>query len=231
MPAPRRRPVSRWQLLVLLGAVTALISAFLTATTATAAPGGLSADRLTVDGKADPLNVTGQQSTLGWQLETHAAGVVQSAYRVAVATSPQLLAHDRPDVWDSGKVASPASVGVRYGGPDLDAGQRYYWKVRVWDGHGASSGWSRTATWDTALAGPADWKGAQWITPDRSAGRSWSDFTLDTDVTVDSGAAAVVFRAQDSSHYYMWQINEASTPGKVLLRPHVNKGGSFSLLG
>jgi alpha-L-rhamnosidase len=211
--------------------VTALISAFLTATTATAAPGGLSADRLTVDGKAAPLNVTGQQPTLGWQLETHAAGVVQSAYRVAVATSPQLLAHDRPDVWDSGKVASAASVGVRYGGPDLDAGRRYYWKVRVWDGHGASSGWSRTATWDTALAGPADWKGAQWITPDRSAGRSWSDFTLDTDVTVDSGAAAVVFRAQDSSHYYMWQINEASTPGKVLLRPHVNKGGSFSLLG
>lgn len=245
----------RGRLLTLLAAVAALLSGALTATTAAAAPGGPTVGALTVDGRSSSpgspagtsgapgataasasaastasVTVAGEQPALGWQIGSHRTGVTQSAYEIAVATSAQRLDRGRADVWDSGRVASDASVSVPYRGPALAPGRAYYWKVRVWDDHGAASAWSRTATWDTGLGPAADWHGARWITPDRSARQGWSDFTLDADVTVKSAAASVLFRASDASHYYMWQINAASTPGKVLLRPHVNDNG-FRLLG
>ncbi len=45
----------------------------------------------------------------------------------------------------------------------------------------------------------------------------WSDYRLDVDFTTESGVAGIIFRAQDASDYYMWQIQ---TDGdEVLLRP------------
>ena len=73
-----------------------------------------------------------------------------------------------------------------------------------------------------------DWGDARWIAPDAADQRSWSDFTLDADFTLKSGAAGFLFRAADSSNFYMWQVNAASTAGKVMLRPHANVGGRFS---
>jgi len=74
----------------------------------------------------------------------------------------------------------------------------------------------------------SSWKGAQWISP--AGEKSWSDFTLDVDFTVKAAAAGVVFRAKDAANYYLWQINTVSTPGKVMLRPHVQVNGSFRVL-
>ncbi len=74
----------------------------------------------------------------------------------------------------------------------------------------------------------SDWGGAQWIAPDAADSRSWSDFTLDADFTLKSGAASFLFRAADGSNFYMWQINTATAPGKVMLRPHSNVGGRFA---
>ncbi|MBY8882009.1 family 78 glycoside hydrolase catalytic domain [Actinacidiphila acidipaludis] len=227
---PGRPPPLRRRAAALLGALPLLAAALLTGPAAHADSGGPEVHDPVVDGTADPQAVTEQRPGLGWQLTSPHTGELQTAYRILVADSPARLTPGRADVWDSGKVSSDESVRVPYGGPALAAGHRYYWKVRVWDNHGEASGWSRTATWDTALASPADWKGAQWITPDRSGVSSWSDFTLDTDFTVKYAAAAVVFRAKDASDYYMWQINNASSPGKVLLRPHVDLGGRFTTL-
>jgi len=80
-----------------------------------------------------------------------------------------------------------------------------------------------------AKAGPpTDWQGAQWISPDTTS--SWSNFVLDTDFTIKAAAAGIVFRATDSANYYLWQINTVTTPGKVMLRPHVQVGGHFTTL-
>jgi hypothetical protein len=81
-----------------------------------------------------------------------------------------------------------------------------------------------------APAAPADWGDAQWVRPDRTDDRSWSDFTLDVDFTIRAAAAGVVFRAQDTGNFYLWQINTVTTPGKVMLRPHVKVGGSYTTL-
>jgi alpha-L-rhamnosidase len=86
-------------------------------------------------------------------------GTRQCAYRIRVASSASGLS--RPDVWDSGKVASEQSVLVPYAGPRLAPRTRYFWSVRVWDADGAASGWSAPSWWETGLM-DAPWS-AEWV--------------------------------------------------------------------
>ena len=79
-----------------------------------------------------------------------------------VATSPELLAKDRGDLWDSGRVKSSDSVHVAYGGAALTSRLRCYWKARVWDDSGRRSAWSPPASWEMGLLQPEDWQ-ARWI--------------------------------------------------------------------
>ena len=70
-------------------------------------------------------------------------------YRILVASSPELLAQDKGDLWDSGKVESDASVWIPYQGKRLKSNQRVYWKVRSYTNRGETE-WSEPADggWD-----------------------------------------------------------------------------------
>jgi alpha-L-rhamnosidase len=110
----------------------------------------------------DPLGVDTLRPQLGWHLESLDPGARQFAYQVLVARTPELLAGDRGDLWDSGKVKSSDSVHVPYRGSALNSRLRCYWKARVWDESGRQSDWSRPAFWEMGLLCSEDWKG-QWI--------------------------------------------------------------------
>ena len=69
------------------------------------------------------------------------------------------LAADRPDVWDSGVVASGASFDVVYAGPLLDPSSRYYWKVLA----RTSSGDASATSWFETAPSAQQWSRAQWI--------------------------------------------------------------------
>jgi hypothetical protein len=206
---------------------------------AQAATARISVGDLRADNTTRPLGTDNTRPALSWKLRSPVSGDRQSAYQIRVADSadrlkaPEVKAPDvkDPGVWDSGRTASAESTGIPYGGPALTSSHRYYWSVRVWDARGKPSAWSSPSWWETGLLTTADWKGAQWISPDTGGDTSWSDFTLDTDFTVKAGAASVLFRAEDASNYYMWQVNTVTTPGKVTLRPHVRAGGVFTTLG
>lgn len=101
------------------------------------------------------------QPRFSWTLQADRNGNQQSAYQILVATSPEKL--DDASVWNSGKVESPQSQLVAYAGKPLEAGHRYYWKVKVWDLEGLESDWSRTGSWQMGLLNPSDWTGAKWI--------------------------------------------------------------------
>src|SRR3984885_14208765 len=76
-----------------------------------------------------PLGIDSTQPLLSWQLQDAGFGARQTAYRIEVASTPSLLSGNKPDVWDSGRISSDKSFGVVYGGPELGASKRYYWRV------------------------------------------------------------------------------------------------------
>lgn len=110
-----------------------------------------------------PLAVDPAGPRLSWQLNADRRGCLQSAYRILVADSLVALADDNGNVWDSGKVFSDRSVLVPYGGPALQPGKAYCWKVQAWDADGNLSPWSLPASFGTGLMSMQDWNGAKWI--------------------------------------------------------------------
>ena len=119
----------------------------------------------------NPLGIDVLQPRLSWKLEAlvPARGVRQTAYRVLVANSPEVLARDEGNLWDSGKVDADRSSQVVYVGQPLASRTICHWKVKVWHGLGAVEGaaagkesaWSQPAQWSMGLLQPEDWS-AQW---------------------------------------------------------------------
>lgn len=122
--------------------------------------------------RQNPLGIDVREPRLSWVLEptTDARGLAQSAYQVLVASSPECLAADQGDLWDTGQVESDATIHIVYGGRELQSRRRVWWKVRVWDQAGQGSDWSEPAIWTMGLLQPSDWR-AKWITDPESAVR------------------------------------------------------------
>ncbi|MGX7674063.1 family 78 glycoside hydrolase catalytic domain [Plantactinospora sp. DSM 117369] len=131
---------------------------------------------MTVEYAHNPLGIDEPHPLLSWVLESSQRAQVQTGYRVQVASTSDRLTDGRPDVWDSGWVASSQSVNVAYAGPSLRAGTRYFWRVRVADGDGDVRAWSAPAWWEMGLLDESDWK-AEWIGmpegPNNLAGAWW----------------------------------------------------------
>jgi alpha-L-rhamnosidase len=117
-------------------------------------------DNLLCENRSNPLGMDVMVPRFSWQLNSDKRNEMQTAYRVEVSESDGFHGY----VWDSGKITSDSSVFISYKGKQLLSGKRYYWRVRVWDDHGAASPWSQTAWWQMALLKADDWQ-AKWITP------------------------------------------------------------------
>ncbi len=114
--------------------------------------------------KTNPIGIDAAQPRLSWQIAADARGTVQTAYQIQVAAGEAAL--ETGDLlWDTGKVASDASIHVPYGGPPLGSSQCCVWRARAWDGDDAPSAWSEIGSWEMGLLSPSDWQ-ASWITPD-----------------------------------------------------------------
>ncbi len=139
----------------------------------------LTVKRLLCEDLENPISVDIAQPRFSWQLLSDKRSTMQTAYEIKVGTSA-----GSSSVWTSGKISSDQSVYVSYNGPALKSNQKYYWQVRVWDNAGNASAWSETASWQTGLLQPADWK-AKWI---------------ESTITDDSvNAPAILFRKQFAS--------------------------------
>lgn len=115
----------------------------------------------------NPLGIDICHPRLGWRIESDEQNVMQTAYHILVASSPELLAQGKGDCWDSGKVKTDASQWITYQGETLKRNTPYYWKVKVYT-HTNETDWSEPASWSMGLLNEADWQG-QWIGLDRPA--------------------------------------------------------------
>jgi alpha-L-rhamnosidase len=114
----------------------------------------------------DPLGIDIPHPRLSYELLSTGKNSQQSARRIMVATSPELLAGEGiADVWDSGIVRDRETNQIHIQGNTLKPFTFYYWKVRVSDERGRLSAWSNIAVFSTGAMSASDWQ-AQWIGED-----------------------------------------------------------------
>lgn len=117
---------------------------------------------LECEARLNPEGIDTARPRLGWKLKSPAPADRQTAYQILAASTPEKLAANTPDLWDSARIVSSDTLWIPYAGKPLQPLQRVHWKVRVWDAAGKPSEYSQPATFLTALLDPAQWRGA-WI--------------------------------------------------------------------
>ena len=125
-----------------------------------------------------------------------------------VASSAQNL-RSGADVWDSGKIKSSQTLGVRYAGQPLQSGARYFWRVQVWDEKNRALPASAPSFWQMGLLRQSDWR-AQWIsaqTP-RDVKVDGLDVAARADVALDVFAGQTR-RARDDVGYGARTLRDA----------------------
>ena len=105
----------------------------------------------------NPMGIEAVSPRLSWCMAADERGARQTAYRIEVASSENLLAVGKADRWDSGRVDSDSSVLIWYEGTRLRSRQKCWWRVHVWDEDGVES-ISESAYWEMGLLRPSDWK-------------------------------------------------------------------------
>ena len=105
---------------------------------------------LRVENLVRPVGIDYSRPRLSWKMSTQRPGAYQTAYRIETSH------------WDSGRVESPSSVLVAWGGKPLSSHDIVTWKVSVWDELGDVH-LSDVASFEIGLLRVADWKNAQWI--------------------------------------------------------------------
>ena len=113
-------------------------------------------ERIRCEYLKNPLGIDVATPRFTWEISADHNGK-QTACRLNVATSPQLLKCGKADIWKSGRVNTDISRMV-YQGPALQAHTRYYWQVEVW-----SKLTSEVASFETAKLSITDWHDAKWI--------------------------------------------------------------------
>jgi len=126
----------------------------------------MTVDELKCNYLVNPLGVETPQPRLSWVLKSDERGQRQTAFRVLVASSREVLDRKNGDLWDSGKVLSAQSIHVVYDGKPLMSRQGCHWMVQVWDKDDKVCPWSQPAYWEMGLLNPSDWH-AQWISSSR----------------------------------------------------------------
>lgn len=120
--------------------------------------------------------ITDSEPEFGWVFPEQ--GKFQSAYRILVASSTEILLEDQTDFWDSQKTDSSKSIDVIYRGNTLAPNSTYYWKVKVWGEEDVSSPYSQIQTFNTGTFSERsdDWPGQShfielaediWVSEDR----------------------------------------------------------------
>ncbi|GAB3657224.1 glycoside hydrolase family 78 protein [Echinicola sediminis] len=113
------------------------------------------------EGFVNPLGFYDPKPTFSWQLPVAEDLNSQSAYRIVVASSPELLP-DKADLWDSKKVSSEQSAWIDYAGAPLGSRQKVFWQVMNWNQDDSPSAWSDINTFELGLLNNSDWTG-EWI--------------------------------------------------------------------
>lgn len=105
-----------------------------------------------------PIAVEDRHPVISWRMESDVRGQKQTAYRIEVVRES-----DGSTLWDTGRIQSSQSTGIRYQGVALQPEKGYTVKLSVWDKDGEML--CETTRFETSLmnAKISAWDGAKWI--------------------------------------------------------------------
>jgi alpha-L-rhamnosidase len=142
--------------------------------------------RLKCEYLTNPLGIAEEAPRFSWVPEHPRRGARQIAAQVIVSPEKSFVEKEVGDYWDSGRVESDRTAGVRYGGVTLQSGKAYFWRVRWWDEWGGVSPWSETVSFEMGLLQNRDWK-AGWI-----SGAEVPEFQSGESVTLGKSSGGLV---------------------------------------
>ena len=112
---------------------------------------------------SEPIGIDVTSLRFNWEYDLGAKNTFQTGYRLMVATTPELLLQEKPDVFDSGFIGSEKQ-GITASIPQLASYTRYYWMVKAFGKKDTKGIGSRPVWFETAkIQGKEGWQ-AQWIT-------------------------------------------------------------------
>tara|TARA_R110002050_G_scaffold141496_2_gene266683 strand:+ start:23484 stop:26180 length:2697 start_codon:yes stop_codon:yes gene_type:complete len=109
--------------------------------------------------------IADKSTTFSWKIRADENNWQQEHYHILVGDSEQNIENNIGDYWDSGKINNQHQLHIPYSGKAFSPGEKYYWKVKVYDRDGNASNWSRAESFISPLTSSDDWK-AKWITYD-----------------------------------------------------------------
>ncbi len=155
---------------------------------------------LTTEYLSSPIGIDKTSPILSYKIDSDQLGTRQTAYQIRVASNPELLMMEEPDITDTGKVFSEQSHNIKLPRTFDTSNKRYYWQVRVWDEYDKVSSYSKIAMWQTGLLNDRDWT-ASWISNKHvvvKSTRTPMNVYYNPDDFVKEDTAAVYLRHQES---------------------------------
>jgi alpha-L-rhamnosidase len=108
---------------------------------------------LTCEMSVSPMALVSKNPRFGWQMKANKQGAMQTAYEIEI--------RNRESGYNGSKVTSNKSQLIPYAGRALHPGEKYTWRVRVWDENDRPSAWS---TWaEFRMAPEPSYLDASWI--------------------------------------------------------------------
>jgi len=138
-----------------------------------------SVTNLRINTTANPLGIDDSSPNLSWVVQSDKRGTLQTAYEILVSTDKKKLEEGMANYWQTGKITSCATFGIKYGGKPLKSFTRYFWSVRIWSQKDEVSQWSPVGWFETSAMKPSDWT-AKWISDQRPLPSKVEDFYLET---------------------------------------------------
>lgn len=105
----------------------------------------------------NPIGIDCVHPRLSWKLPQ---GGTQTAYRVLVSASREMLEAGKGDLFDTGIVSSDSAFFADYGGKELASRQKCLWQVWIYSGENCIK--SPVSSFETGLLHESDWKGT-WM--------------------------------------------------------------------
>ena len=120
----------------------------------------------------NPIGLDVETPRLTWKIKDQRRGAIQKAYKISVGTDSAKVALGKGSHWNTGKVNAEHQM-VLYAGKALQAFQKYYWSLTVWDKNDKKVQSDRPASFEMGMMETRNWKGS-WISDSRDINKKES---------------------------------------------------------